>query len=464
MNNRVKIAVLFLIIINSALLAWAFRSGVGDGLEKRMPGMDDRPDPARRTGPVTIDGELTSFDVQPPDISGRWVQFRNSARDGIAREEEGLARQWPEDGPPVRWSIGVGDGYASAAILDGRVYMIDYDRENQGDLIRCLSLETGEDIWQYFYPVQVRRNHGMSRTVPAATEDFVVTLGPKAHVTCLDARTGEFLWMLNLEAEYGTDVPPWYAGQCPYIDAEGRVILAPAGDEVLMMAVEGATGEVVWETPNEPGWDMTHSSIVPMEFGGRKTYVYCGSNGVAGICAGSGELLWRTGKWRIRIANIPSPVIVGDDRIFFTGGYNAGSMMLRLVETEGGIEVREEFRRGAREFASEQQTPILYEGHIYAVRPDGELACMDTDGNVLWTSGGGTNFGLGPLLIADGLIYVMDDNGVLTMAEAVPSGYNELARSEVMDGHEAWGPMAIADGRLIVRDMNRMLCLDLKDR
>ncbi len=464
MNLSIKSALVFLLLINSAMLLWLFRSDPTDRFEKRMPGMDDRPAREARTGPVKIEGELTSFDVDPSYVPGRWEQFRNDTRDGIARDEEDLARQWSEDGPPVLWSLELGEGYASAAIFDGRVYVIDYDRENQGDLIRCLSLETGEDIWQYFYPVQVKRNHGMSRTVPAVTEDFVVTLGPKAHVTCLDAETGEFLWMLNLEAEYGTDVPPWYAGQCPYIDDKDRVILAPAGDEVLMTAIEAATGEVVWETPNDPGWDMTHSSVVPMEFGGRDIYIYCGSNGVAGVCGESGELLWHTDKWRIRIATVPSPVIVDDERIFFTGGYNAGSLMLRLKENEDVIEAEEEFRLGAREFASEQQTPIFYEGHIYAVRPGGELACMDIDGDVLWTSGGGTDFGLGPLLIADGLIYVMDDSGVLTMAEATPSGYNELAESKIIDGHEAWGPMAIADGRLIVRDMNRMLCLDVKDR
>ncbi len=464
MVNRFQISLVLVVVINTAMLLWLLLHDPAEGLDWRVPGMDDRPPPEAYSGPVKIEGELTSFDVGIPDLDGRWEQYRNNTRDGIARDEDGLSREWPDGGPPVVWSLDVGEGYAAAAIMDGRVYVIDYDRENQGDLIRCLSLETGEDIWQYFYPIQVKRNHGMSRTIPAVTEDFVVTIGPKAHVTSLGAETGEFLWMLNLEAEYGTIVPQWYAGQCPYIDEEGRVILAPAGEEVLMMAVDGATGKTLWETPNVPGWNMTHSSIVPMEFGGRETYVYCADGGVVGVCAESGELLWHSDKWRIRIATIPSPVIVGEDRIFLTGGYNAGSVMLRLVENEDGIEVKEDFRLTAREFASDQQTPILYENHIYAVRPDGRLACMDTDGEPAWTSGRGTNFGLGPLLIVDGLLYVMDDGGVLTLLEADPSGYKELARAEVMDGHEAWGPMALADGRLIVRDITQMICLDVNDR
>ena len=34
------------------------------------------------------------------------------------------------------------------------------------DSLRCLSLETGEEIWRYTYPVRVKWNHGMSRTSP----------------------------------------------------------------------------------------------------------------------------------------------------------------------------------------------------------------------------------------------------------------------------------------------------------
>ena len=71
-------------------------------------------------------------------------------------------------------------------------------------------------------------------------------------------------WLLDLVRQFGASVPQWYAGQCPLIDG-GRAILAPGGPDALLMAVECATGRVVWKTPNPHGWTMTHSSIVPME-------------------------------------------------------------------------------------------------------------------------------------------------------------------------------------------------------
>ncbi|MEK7996732.1 MAG: PQQ-binding-like beta-propeller repeat protein, partial [Planctomycetota bacterium] len=103
------------------------------------------------------------------------------------------------------------------------------------------------------------------------------------------------------------------------------------------------------------------------------------------------------------------------------------------------------------------------DGYIYGIRPDGQLVCLDLEGKLIWTSTSANKFGSGPYSIVDGLIYVMNDTGELGLAQTGPSGYVELARAKVLDGHESWGPMAVASGRLIVRDTERMICLDISE-
>jgi len=411
-------------------------------------------------GPIS--GELLQFDGVPADLPGAWPRFRGANFDAVSTEQVALARTWSPDGPKVLWSIDVGEGYAGAAILAGRVYLMDYDRPKVADVIRCLSLEDGKDIWRYSYYIKIRRSHGMSRTVPTVTEKYVVTLGPKCHLTCLDSETGQFRWMLNLVSDFNCTVPDWYAGQCPLID-DGKAIIAVGGD-ALMMAVDCNTGEIIWRSPNPNNWLMTHSSVIPTEFMGTRMYVYCGSGGVVGISAEDGSILWEINKWKIRIANVPSPVVAGKGLIFLSGGYKAGSMMLQLTRENGTISAQPTFRLTFEVFGSEQQTPVFYDGHIYGVRPDKLLTCLDLNGQVVWTSPGTHHFGprgLGPYMIADGLIYIMDDEGVLTLAKATSAGYEQLAEAKVLEGPESWGPMAIASGRLILRDMNRMICLDV---
>jgi outer membrane protein assembly factor BamB len=448
-----------------ALYLWLKRDAAA-GLTVRLPIPENFPQTFSddvAEGPIR--GELVNFDGVPADLPGSWPRFRGSNFDAISTEKVAIAQTWGPDGPPVLWSIDVGEGYAGAAILAGRVYLMDYDRPKEADVIRCLSLEDGKDIWRYFYTVRIKRLHGMSRTVPAVTEEYVVTLGPKCHVTCLDSVTGEFRWMLDLVRDFNATVPDWYAGQCPLID-DGKAIIAVGGD-TLIMAVDCETGEILWQSPNPKKWVMTHSSIVPAEFDGTRMYVYCASGGVVGVSAEDGSILWENNEWKIRVANVATPVVVGDGLIFLSGGYNAGAMMLKLSRDNDTISTQPLFKLDSEVFGAEQHTPVFYDGHIYGIRPDKLLVCLDLNGRVVWTSPPTHLFGprgLGPYMIADGKIFILDDEGLLTLAKAQSTGYEQLAEAKVLEGPESWGPMAIASGRLILRDMNRMICLDVTGR
>jgi outer membrane protein assembly factor BamB len=199
-----------------------------------------------------------------------------------------------------------------------------------------------------------------------------------------------------------------------------------------------------------------------MEFAGKKIYVYCGKGGVAGVSADDGEILWDTTEWKIGIATCPSPVILPEGKFFCSGGYNSGAMMLQLVQKNDKIAVKKLFKLSPNIFGSTQQTPIFYDGYIYGVREkDKQLVCLDLSGKEVWKSGSGHRFGLGPYLIADGLIYVLDDSGLLTLAQASPKGYQQLAQAQAIEGNDSWGPMALVGGRLILRDLTQMVCIEV---
>jgi len=438
-------------------------------LRERQPGMD-------QTGSGPADQPQSSIDKgklitsvamnkptpalgQPSTNPGDWPQFRGPNGDGIFSGALNINRHWGGGKPATLWQVELGEGYAGAAVLAGRVFILDYDATNHADALRCLSLADGREFWRFSYPVKIKRNHGMSRTTPAATEQYLVSLGPKCHVICLDTASGHFRWGLDLVRDFGAEVPQWYAGQCPLI-VDGCAILA-VGGSALMLKVDCATGKTLWSTPNAHDWKMTHSSVVPMEFAGRKMYVYCASGGVVGVSADDGSVLWETDQWKISIATIATPVPVGSGKIFLAGGYNSGSLMLQLKEVDGHLAAEPLFRLKPTEFGATQQTPIFYQDHIYGVRPDGQLTCLDLAGKVLWSSGAGAKFGLGPFLIANGLIIVLNDDGLLTLAEADPLGYRALTQAQVLTGHDAWAPLALAGGRLLARDLTRMVCLDI---
>ena len=464
-SPRLAIPALTAFAATAALAAfWLWRPEAG--LHPRMPGTDLPPElqgAATVRNPV-LAGKATQGAGEPASLPGAWPGFRGPNRDAISPETTPLARSWPAGGPRALWSVEAGEGYAGVAVLAGRVYLMDYARESHESVLRCFSLADGREIWRYAYPLSVKRNHGITRTVPAVTEKAVVAIDPKCNVLCVDAANGALRWGLNLVRECGTTVPPWYAGQCPLIDGN-TVVLAPGGTEVLLLAVDIETGKPLWKTPNPRDWKMTHSSVAAMEFAGRRMFVYCGSGGVVGVDARDGSVLWDSTDWKISIATVATPIPLADGRIFFSGGYNAGSLMLQLSEEGGKLAAKTLFKVGQNVFGATQQTPILHKDRIFGIRPDGQLACIDLNGKPVWASGSKLQFGLGPLLMAGGLLYAMNDTGRLCLFEASPDQCIPLAQADVFaEGHESWGPMALAGGRLIVRDFTRLLCLDVAEK
>lgn len=447
-------------LATAALALW-LASGPRFSTPLRVPGTDRAPgtDSAGASNAV-LAGKLIVSKTASPALTGAWPGFRGKARDNIAKGSEHLSRLWDASGPRQLWGLEVGDGYAGAAVLNGRLYLMDYDRERRQDALRCLSAEDGTELWRFAYAMAVKRNHGMSRTIPAVTDRWVIAMGPKCHVVCLDSSSGQLKWGLDLVKQFGATVPPWYAGQCPLIDGTSA-ILAPGGPQALLMSVDCETGNVLWRTPNPHGWKMTHSSVMPMELDGERIYVYCANNGVVGVSAKDGALLWETTAWKISIATVPSPLVLSEGRIFLSGGYNAGSLMLQIKKDQAGWQVQTLFKLEPEIFGATQQTPILFDDHIYGVLPDGRFACIDTSGKPVWTSDAGQQFGLGSFLMADGMILAMNDSGRLHLIEATPARFHLVAQAQVLQGHESWGPMALAGGRLFARDLTHLVCLDV---
>jgi outer membrane protein assembly factor BamB len=453
-------------------------------LALRIPGTDHSPEgELGANANAVLAGSVNRSDVPAPSpaaFPGAWPQFRGPNRDAFAKDSVPLLRAWQPSDPRELWSVDVGEGYAGAAVLNGRVYLMDYSRQKKQDALRCLSLADGKELWRYSYPVSIKRNHGMTRTVPAATDQLVVAIGPKCHVACCNPVTGDLLWGMDMVRQFGTTIPPWYAGQCPMVDG-GAVILAPCGTNVLLTGVDGITGTNLWQTPNPHGWKMTHSSIMPMEFEGERMFVYCANNGVVGVSARDGRILWETTDWKISIATVPSPLILPGGRIFLSGGYSAGSLMLQLQKQGSNFVAQTVYKLPPGVFGAIQHTPIFYEDRLYGVREDGRFVCLTLEGKPAWVSDSSQSFGLGSFLLADGLILAMNDKGLLRLIEATPGRYNLLGQAQVIKAEtedaqaqkasteavekrltgESWAPLALAGGRLIVRDLTRMVCVDV---
>ena len=473
MNRRIRIIFSsVLILAGLVILGWWLSANPTRDFTASIPGADNRVSSGGSAAESVRIGEFfEQYESEVPDLNETWPRFRGEDFDNISKSPVKLIDKFGPSGPKILWSVELGEGHASPAIYKGLVYLLDYNEQMRSDMLHCYSLTSGKELWRRWYHVSVKRNHGMSRTVPAVTEDYVLTIGPRGHVMCVNRKNRDFLWGLDIEKQYESEIPLWYTGQCPLID-NNKAIIATGG-KALMIAVDCSSGKILWETPNEQGWKMSHSSIMPFTFGGRKMFVYSAVGGVCGIAADGkdeGKILWSTNAWQHPVV-APAPVCMPDGRIFITAGYGAGSMNLKLSGNGDNfkIEVIREYtpKEG---LSCEVQTPIFYKGYLFGVLTKdaatlrNQLVCSDPEDTrkFVWTSGQENRFGMGPYIIADNKLYLLNDDGTLTIIRPDVTRYIQLDQARVFEGQDAWGPFAIADGFLLMRDSKRMFCLDMR--
>ncbi len=392
--------------------------------------------------------------------AAEWPQFLGPDRNATS-PETGLMRAWPEGGPTVLWTVEVGPGYGGPAIRDGRVHILDR-RKGRADVLRVFDLATGKERWTFGYPAPGGISHPGSRSTPTVDEAFLYLVGSHGHFHCVDRQTHRPVWQKHLLKDYGGREPKWAVAQSPLLYGD-TVIVAPQSKSVGVIAFEKGSGKERWRS--EPIGGMYYHSPFVATVAGVEQIIQQTKTGVAALDPATGKVLW-TYAFRVRVAGAPAPTSLPDDRFFLTGGYEAGSEIIR-VGRQGDAWKAEGLHR-VEEVGSHVQQPVLYQGHVYAVCNTNKMAngmvCFGLDGQIRWRTRRDPYLCKGnTLLTADGLIYQMDGKtGELHIVQPSPEGFKSLDKVKLLDGKEIWAPMALSDGYLVIRDQHQMKCVGVK--
>jgi len=246
--------------------------------------------------------------------------------------------------------------------------------------------------------------------------------------------------------------------------------VAPQTSQVSVVAYDKLTGELKWKSEALSGktgyvspsivkvGGEDHLVMITASLGRGRT---ASGGTVNGIDPLSGKVLWTYSNWQCAIP-VPSAMDAGEGRVLVTGGYGAGSAMIKVdKKPDGSYGVAELFK--TIDFGSHTQPPILYKGNFYVPytvneRSDG-LVCMSMDGQIKWKTGEAPAFNKGGAVLADGLLLSVDGNKMLYLIEPDPAGFKPLASAELLEPGENWAPIALADGKLLIRDQKLLKCL-----
>ncbi len=392
-----------------------------------------------------------------------WPQFLGPDRNGVS-DETGLARSWPKDGPRVLWTRKLGQGFGAAAIQDGKVYVLDRE-ENKRDALLCLDLATGREEWRYAYDAPGKLSHNGSRSTPAVDKKYVFTIGAFGDFHCISKATHKPVWKKHLLRDFGGKRPGWGVSQSPVLYGN-LVIVAPLGAQGGVVAYDKSSGKEIWKS--KPLGKMEYASPLVTTIDGVDQVVTLSSRGrISAVDAKKGSLLWSYKGWKCNIP-IPSPLAIGDGRLFITGGYGAGSSLFKVQRQSDTFAAVELFK--IKQPGSIIHNALFYKGHLYVKHNNKKaskgITCLDLKGNVKWTRGKAASYDFGGMVLADGMIFNLDGKeGKLRLIEASPGGYKVLASVQVFaGGQQIWAPLALSDGKLVIRDQKQMKCLDVARR
>lgn len=402
-----------------------------------------------------------------------WPQFMGPNGNNSLPAEK-IAKAFPEGGPKVMWEVDVNPGYGGAAIVGDELFHI--DRVDQTfDVVSCRDLQTGKEKWSWKNEVPGRISHPGSRGVPTVTVESVYATSGFGHVYCLDRKTHEARWVVDVVKRFDSQPPKFGYAVHPVIKGD-LCFIAPTSDKIGMAALNIKTGETVWTSE---ALGDSHSSPVLLTILGKEILVMPGDFDrkelvLLGVDPADGKTLFKfTDEIGSGIYNaIPSLLMLGKDKGVFTGGYGKGSRLIEFAEVNGKIVAT---KTAQLAFGDKFQVPLFIDGRLYMTADaDGRrapkgfttgLVSFSPRGEILWSTEKKPYLNGGSILNLGGVIVSQDgDSGELRLIQPGVK-YVELAKAKVFSkrtGDQLWAPMAYSKNRLVMRSQNQLICVELK--
>lgn len=387
--------------------------------------------------------------------AGDSPQFRGIHRDGKF-DETGSLKTWPEGGPPVAWvAKGIGSGFSSAAVANGKIYVTGMTEDEIGHVY--VLDNTGEIEQSIAYGKEtVCKEAPGARSTTTIDGDRAYFISGLGVVYCVDLAKGEKLWEVDSFNIFEAENPTWHLAESLLIDGD-CVLCTPVGKKATVAALDKMTGKTVWVAR---GLEDTPSYCSPIiaEHKGRRIFLGESGKYIFGVDPDKHALLWSFEQkvpWNIHAV---TPVF-GDGLVFYTAGDGRGGGALEL--SPDGSTVTPKWT--STELDSLHHGVVLADGYLYGTSSKRRsLVCLEmATGKTMWNM---RDTGECVTVYADGMLYLYSGpkTGVVSLVKAQPNGFERTGQFTVTEGEgQHWAHPAIAHGRLYIRHGDALIAYDV---
>jgi outer membrane protein assembly factor BamB len=391
-----------------------------------------------------------------------WPRFRGPNGTGTSADKD-VPVKWGEKNVLFKAKLpGVGRG--SPIVVGDRVFLLAATRGER--LVVCLDAKTGEEKWVKKVPGKVGRTHpksSLANSTPCSD-------GKKVYCVFWDGRNvGLYAYDIDGKLAWEKDLGPFKSqhgpGFSPMLYQDGKTSLVIVNndqdDSARLLAFDTEKGELKWEKKRKAFRSCYSTPILNKTAKGEAELIVTSTAGITGYAPATGEERW-TYRWSFPVKplrTVGSSVVEGG-MVFASSGDGDGSRAMIGVKLGGSGDVT----KTNHVWSIDSNTPyvptvLAKGGYLYTIYDKGGTAiCRDAKtGEAKWRRRiSEADVSASPVMI-DGKVFVIDEDGTVTVFEATAAGYKQLAKNRV--GESVLASPAVANGRLYVRGERHLFCI-----
>ncbi len=400
---------------------------------------------------------LQSFHL-PSTPAQEWTRFRGPNGTGLS-DATNLPAKWTE--ADYHWKAALpGQGHSSPVLWGDKIFLMSADPATATRYVLCLSAVDGRELWRREYASQTYRIHTRntfgSSTPAVDAERVYVAWSTPARLTLLALdHDGQEVWNLDLgpvvsEHGFGTS-PMLYQDLVVLSNSQQAEELEPGQQpgKSAMLAFEAKTGKPRWTQPRVSSRVCFATPCIYQAAGGQPELVCAStSDGIFSLDPLTGQEKWKTpGTLTMRV--VSSPLIAGG-LIFSSVGSGGGGNYIVAMRPGNSAQAVYTVKKNA----SYVPTLVAKDGLLFMFNDKGVASCLDLQsGQIIWQERVGRGFSGSPV-IADGKVYIMDDEGIVHVL-AASRQYQLLAGNPL--GEPTRSTPTIAGGRLYFRTLSHLV-------
>ena len=395
-----------------------------------------------------------------------WPQWRGPALNGVSNEKNLPARWTAEEN--IAWKLAMPAWSGSTPVIwRDRIFLNVSDGKDIH--LWCVDRAKGTALWKKLLSGgdAKMRKQNMSSPSPVTDGRNVYVMTGTGILKGFDF-AGKELWTRDIQKDYGQFGLQWGYASSPLLFEDGLYVQVLHGmrtdDASYVLRIDKKSGKTVWkvERPTAAIRESPDSYTTPalLRYARTTEIVITGGDCVTGHDPASGKELWRANG--LNPDNNPSYRIVASPIIFNEIIYAPTRVRPLLALRAGGRgDITSSHVLWSTQNGPDVPTPVTDGKYFYIVNDRGVMWCLDarTGAEIYGQQRIKPGTYSGSLVLADGKLYVTNEEGLTTVIKAGPK-FEVVAENPLND--YCLSSPAISDGQIFIRTAANLYCIGKK--